>query len=246
MRELKKLGHITPSCNTVLEPVTAMINAPLTTRVSHHFARIPVENISLTPGDTDQFEVPTMVAAARSLCDAQMDAVVWNGTSGCWNGTEADVAICTAITDATGVPASTATLAQYDAFTTFGFARFGLAVPYAEDVTARTIQTYRQAGYSAVSHANLGLTVGRDMAYVPLDEIRRLVRAANSPEAECVVVVCTGLPAALIVEEMEAELGKPIFDSVAVTLWRGLQLAGAPARIEGWGRLLRGSPRTCD
>jgi maleate isomerase len=239
MRELKRLGHITPSCNTVLEPVTAMINAPLATRVSHHFARIPVGNISLASGDTDQFAIPAMVAAARSLCDAEMDAVVWNGTSGCWNGTEADVAMCAAITEATGVPASTSTLAQYDAFTTFGYTRFGLAVPYTDDVTARTIETYRMAGFSAVSHANLGLTVGRDMAYVPLDEIRRLVRAADSPEAECVVVICTGLPAALVVEEMETELGKPIFDSVAVALWRGLGLAGAQARIDGWGRLLR-------
>jgi maleate isomerase len=225
----------------VLEPVTAMINAPLATRVSHHFARIPVGNISLAAGDADQFEVATMVAAARSLCDAEMDAVVWNGTSGCWNGTQADVAICAAITDATGVPASTSTLAQYDAFAAFGFTRFGLAVPYTDDVTARTIETYRLAGFSAVSHANLGLTVGRDMAYVPLDEIRRLVRAADCPDAECVVVICTGLPAALVVEEMEAELGKPVFDSVAVTLWRGLQLAGAPTGIDGWGRLLRPS-----
>jgi maleate isomerase len=239
MRELKKLGHITPSCNTVLEPVTAMINASLATQVSHHFTRIPVEHISLASGDTGQFEIPTMVAAAQSLCDAEMDVVLWNGTSGCWNGTEADVHMCAAITDATGVPASTSTLAQYDAFTTFGFTRFGLAVPYTDDVTAQTIETYRLAGFSAVSHANLGLTVGRDMAYVPLDEIRRLLRAADSAEAECLVVICTGLPAALVVEEMEAELGKPIFDSVAVTLWRGLQLAGVSTRIDGWGRLLR-------
>ena len=147
--------------------------------------------------------------------------------------------MCAAITAATGVPASTSTLAQYDAFDRFGMTRFALAVPYTDDVTTQTIETYEAAGYSTVSHANLGMTSGRDMAYVPFDEIRRLLRAADSPDAECVVVICTGLPAALVVEEMEQELGKPIFDSVAVTLWKALDLAGASARIEGWGRLLR-------
>ena len=238
LRELKKLGHITPSCNSALEPLTTRISAPLDARVSHHFARIPVGNISLEGQDTGQFEIPIMVAAAQSLCDAAMDAVVWNGTSGCWNGTQADVDMCAAITAATGVPASTSTLAQYDAFDRFGMTRFALAVPYTDDVTRQTIATYEEAGYTTVSHANLGMSSGRDMAYVPFDEIKRLLRAADSPEAECIVVICTGLPAAVVVDEMEQELGKPIFDSVAVTLWKGLELAGAPAPIQGWGRLL--------
>jgi maleate isomerase len=122
---------------------------------------------------------------------------------------------------------------------------FGLAVPYTVEVTAKTIETFGQAGYEAVAHANLGLTVGRDMANVPLSQIKELIRAADSPAAECLIVVCTGLPAALVVEEMERELGKPIFDSVVVTLWKGLQLVGITEPIDGWGCLMRGS-RTVD
>lgn len=53
--------------------------------------------------------------------------------------------------------------------------------------------------------------------------------------------MCTNLAAALVVEEMEQELGKPIFDSVVVTLWKALDMAGIPRTIPGWGTLLEAS-----
>ena len=240
MRALRKIGHITPSCNSVLEPLTAMLGQTIADRVSNHFVRIPVGNISMLDEDRGQFTVQTMVDAAESLADAYMDAIVWNGTSACWNGIESDVAICEAITAATGLPASTSTFAQFDAFDRFGLDRFALAVPYQDDVTARTAETYGEAGYRVVSHANLSLTVGKEMADVPIATIRELIRAADSPDAQCIVIICTGLPAALVVQELEHELGKPIFDSVTVTFWKALQMLDQPSEIAGWGSLMRG------
>ena len=239
-KSVRKIGHITPSCNSALEHITSLVTTPLAHRGSNHFTRIPVGTISLSDDDRRQFETQTMLGAARLLGDAGMDVVLWNGTSACWNGTEADVEMCDAITRETGMAASTTILAQYEVFERYGVRVFGLAVPYTDDVTARSIETFAKAGYRAVSHANLGLTVGREMAYVQFADIRELIRAADSPDAECVIVVCTGLPAAFVVEEMEQELGKPIFDSVLVTAWKGLQAVGAPDPIEGWGSLLRG------
>jgi maleate isomerase len=238
-KAIAKIGHITPSCNTALEHITALATAPFADLVSNHFTRIPVGTISLSEHDRSQFTTEIMLGAARLLGDAAMDVIVWNGTSACWNGTQSDVEICEAITRETGIAASTTILAQYDVFETLGIRRFALAVPYTDDVTARSVETFGEAGYEAISSANLGLTNGREMAYVPFDEIRGLVRAADSPNAECVVVICTGLPAAFVVEEMEREIGKPIFDSVLVTLWEGLRKANVSAPVTGWGQLLR-------
>ena len=239
MRSVKKIGHITPSCNTVLEHVTTLIANPLAHRVSTHFARFPVGNISMSDADRRQFTPETMVAAARSLTDAFMDAILWNGTSACWNGIESDVEICEQITHETGVPASTTTLAQLEIFDRYGIGSFALAVPYTDEITAQTIATFGEAGYAAVSHANLELTVGRDMANVPFSQIKQLIRDADSPDAECVIVVCTGLPAAFVVEEMERELGKPVYDSVVVTAAKGLELVGITEPVDGWGSLMR-------
>jgi maleate isomerase len=237
-KAITKIGHITPSCNTALEHITSLVTASFADRVSNHFTRIPVGDISLSEHDRDQFTPKIMLGAARLLGDAAMDVVLWNGTSACWNGAQADIEICEAITRETGISASTTILAQYGVFESLGIRRFGLAVPYTDDVMARSVETFGEAGYEAVSSANLGLTNGREMAYVPFDEIRRLIRSADSSEAECIVVICTGLPAAFVVEEMERELGKPIFDSVLVTLWEGLSKADVSAPVSGWGQLL--------
>ena len=238
-RSITKIGHITPSCNTALEHITPLATASLAHRVSHHFARIPVGTISLSTSDRNQFTTGTMLEAAQLLGDAAMDVILWNGTSACWNGIESDREICEAITRETGVPASTTILGQYEVFERTGARRFGLAVPYTDDVLALASETFGEAGYEVVSSANLGLTVGKEMAYVPFDDIRSLIRRSDSPDAECIVVVCTGLPAAFVVEEMEQELGKPVFDSVLVTLWEGLRLAGVKDPIADWGHLLR-------
>jgi maleate isomerase len=239
MQSVKKVGHITPSCNSVLEHVTGLVTNPVSHLVSNHFARIPVGNITLSDHDRNQFTAETMVDAATSLNDACMDAILWNGTSACWNGTQADREICTAITQATGVEASTTILAQYDVLERYGFGEYGLAVPYTADVAARTIDTFSTAGYEAVSHAYLGMTSGRDMANVPFAEIKKLISDADSPTAECIVVICTGLPAAFLVDQMESELGKPVFDSVLVTIRKGLELVGVSDALNGWGCLMR-------
>ncbi len=39
-------------------------------------------------------------------------------------------------------------------------------------------------------------------------------------------IVCTNLAGAALAPALEAELGVPVLDSVAVTLWKGLDLAG--------------------
>ena len=80
------------------------------------------------------------------------------------------------------------------------------------------------------------------IANTPFARIKQLLRDADAPDAECIVVACTNLPATVVLDEMEAELGKPIFDSIAVTLWKALQMTGIAVPLHGWGRLLRDNP----
>jgi maleate isomerase len=122
-----------------------------------------------------------------------------------------------------------------------GLDRCGLAVPYTDDVTDRIAEIYAQEGVNVVRTANAGVTGNREMALVSEDRVRALVRAADSPEAECILLVCTGVAGAQLVDELEVELGKPVFDSVAVTLWKALTLVGIDPRIPGWGSLLAGT-----
>jgi maleate isomerase len=57
---------------------------------------------------------------------------------------------------------------------------------------------------------------------------------------EAVAIVCTNLRGAPLVPRLEAELGIPIFDSVAVTLWKCLTETGVPTgSLEPWGRVFK-------
>lgn len=131
---MRRLGIITPSSNSVLEPTTIAVTSPLYPRVSTHYTRIEVKTISLEAESLAHFEVQHFVRAAQLLADARMDVIAWNGTAGAWQGIASDTAMCEAITQATGVPATTSTLAQLQAFEQYGISRYALAVPYLTSV----------------------------------------------------------------------------------------------------------------
>src|SRR5829696_9939129 len=128
-----RLGMLTPSSNTVLEPLTAAMLADLP-GASAHFSRFRVVAINLGPGSRGQFDPEPVVAAAELLADAKVDAICWNGTSGAWLGLDVDRALCAAITARTGIPATTATLALMDALGRLGARRYGLVTPYLGEV----------------------------------------------------------------------------------------------------------------
>jgi maleate isomerase len=51
-------------------------------------------------------------------------------------------------------------------------------------------------------------------------------------------VICTNLRAAPLVAALEAEVGIPIYDTIATVVWKSLRLAGIdPAHVTGWGRV---------
>jgi maleate isomerase len=239
MAAAKRIGMITPSSNTMVEPITSAMTAHLLDDLSVHYARITVTRIALDQDSLNQFEREAMLGAARLLADARVDVICWNGTSGAWRGTDADLAICAAIETETGIPATTGTLAQFAAFKAYGISRYGLAVPYLGEVRDQILETYAAEGLACVNSANLGISENFAFAEQSLDTLRGLIRQADHPDAEAVVVICTNLAAARVVEELEQELGKPIHDSLVVSLWHPLRMIGWDRPIPGWGRLMR-------
>lgn len=232
-----RIGMITPSSNTCLEPMTYRILGQRDD-VTVHSARIPVTRIALDAGSDQQFDVDGMRAAAELLATADVDVIAWNGTSGSWLGTEHDRAIATEITAATTVPSTTSTLAYLDAFERFGVRRIGLVTPYTSDVNDQVIDTYRALGVEVVGSVALGLQDNESFARVDPEELLPGSRAMCTVRPDAIVYLCTNLYGALVTQQVEAETGVPVLDSVAVTLWRCLELAGAELLDQRWGRLL--------
>jgi maleate isomerase len=73
---------------------------------------------------------------------------------------------------------------------------------------------------------------------VGADRLRTMVREVASARPQAITVLCTNLRGAPLVEQLERELGIPIYDSVATVVWKSLRLTGVdPKRVRGWGRL---------
>lgn len=231
------LGMLTPSSNTVLEPLTSAMVAQLP-EVSAHFARFRVTEISLASQALGQFDEAPILEAARLLADARVDVIAWNGTSSGWLGFDADRALCERITAETGTPACTSVLALNEVMELTGRRRFGLVTPYLEDVQGRIAQNYSRSGYECVAERHLGRSVNFEFSQVGPDAIRRMVREVAAARPQCISTFCTNLRAAGLVPELEAELGIPVYDTVSTAVWKALRVCGIDTRrVQGWGRI---------
>lgn len=229
-----RLGMLTPSSNTVLEPATYGLLAGAA-EVTAHFQRLRVLSITLEGGSTGQFDTGPMVTAAEMLADAKVHAICWNGTSGAWLGADADRAICAAITASTGLPCTTATLALHDALRALGARRVGLVTPYLGSVQAAILANLRAEGFEPAAERHLEDPGNYSFAEHAPDLVTRLVREVAAEGCDAIAIHCTnfrGRDAAAAVTEV------PVLDSVAVALWGALRAAGAdPARVPALARL---------
>jgi len=237
MTRRKLIGVLTPSSNTALEPLTSAIvsSAP---GVSAHFSRFTVTEISMRDASLNQFDDSKILDAARLLADARVDVICWSGTSASWLGFEKDRQLCARITEATGIPATTSVLALNDLLAAQGARTLGLVSPYVEDVQQRIVANYAGIGIDCVAERHLDLTVNFAFSEVEPDTLRRMLREVAQQRPDAITIMCTNLHGAQLVDEMERELGIPIYDSVATVVWKALQTVGVePGSVKGWGGL---------
>lgn len=233
-----RLGILTPSSNTSLEPLTQALIASLP-EVSVHFARFSVTQIALSPDALGQFQRERILDAARLLADAHVDMIGWSGTSAGWLGFDQDEALCAAISAATGVPASTSVLALNRALQTFGIERLGLVSPYLADVQQKIVANYATIGIDASRESHLGIQENFAFALVDQPTLDRQVADVVAAGAQAVTTFCTNLHAAHRVAHWEREHGVPVFDTVTTVVWDMLRRLNVDTRrIDGWGRLL--------
>ncbi|ACL62941.1 maleate cis-trans isomerase family protein [Methylobacterium nodulans] len=231
-----RLGMLTPSSNTVLEPVLARMTAQ--TDISVHYSRFRVTEISLSQQGLGQFAFDAMVQAAELLAHAKVDVIAWNGTSAGWLGFPQDEELCARITATTGILATSSVLAFRDAFRSLGTKRVGLVTPYTTDVQRRITANWEAAGFPCTAERHLGLADNFSFAETTGEVIADLVRQVARDGCEAAAIVCTNMRGAAVAPMLERELGIPVIDSVAVTLWASLRLIGAATGdFVDWGQI---------
>lgn len=237
MLNRKRIGVLTPSSNTALEPLTSAMVSQLG-NVSAHFSRFGVIEISLQEASSRQFNSDKILAAAQLLADARVDVICWSGTSASWLGFEKDDALCARINEFTGRPATTSVLALNEAMALNHISRFGLITPYIQDVHDRIINNYRNNGMTCVANRHLNIQDNFSFGEIEPDQLANLIREVARDKPQVIVTMCTNLRAAQLVHDLELEIGIPIYDSVSAVVWKALRLVQIePQRVCGWGQL---------
>jgi maleate isomerase len=231
------LGMLTPSSNTILEPVTCAMLADVP-GVSAHFARFRVTEISMGDRALNQFDNAPILEAARLLADARVHAIAWNGTSGGWLGFERDRDLCAQIKKETGTPATSSVLALADIFRKTGVTRYGLVTPYLDEIQTKILENFSREGFACAAERHLRDPGNFSFSEITGDRIADMVRAVAKDKPQAISIFCTNMVGAPLVEALERETGIPIYDTVATAVWDSMRIAGVdPARVKGWGRL---------
>ncbi|TDZ99558.1 hypothetical protein C8034_v000128 [Colletotrichum sidae] len=217
-----KLGILTPSSNTSLEPLTQALIANLP-HVSVHFSCFRVLKISLDGDGLDQFRNESIIAAAQLLADAEVDMIGWSGTSSGWLGFEADERLCADIAAATDVPATTSILALNKAVGEFGEA---------------IVRTYATVGVDCSKERNLRLSKNSAFADIQESVLDGVVEEVAGRKVQAITTFCTNLRAAQRVAYWEEVHGIPVFDTVATVIWEMLRVCKVDMKpLAAWGML---------
>lgn len=232
-----RIGMLTPSSNTVLEPVTTRMLG-LLPDVGVHFSRFRVTAIGLDAGLLDQFDDRPMLRAAELLADAKVDVISWNGTSAGWLGLDADRTLCERIRAATGIPASTSVLGLFDVMRRRGERRLGLVSPYTEDVQQAIVANFAREGVEVVAERHLGICDNFSFSQVDAPTLSGMVDAVAAARPEAIAIFCTNLAGADLVADLEARHDLAVHDSIATAVWGALDLLGRPTDgLARYGRL---------
>ena len=228
---------LTPSSNTVLEPVTNQILSKHSD-ITALFSRFRVMKISLESDALSQFDQTPMLESASLLSDAKVSSICWNGTSSGWLGFDTDEKLCQAIVDFTDTPACSSVLALNELLEIRNAKRIAFVTPYIDEIQNAIIANYESAGFSVVSESHLGDKGNYSFCTYSEETILSQCREVAKSKPDAIVIFCTNFRGAPIASLIENETGIPVYDSVSAALWKSLKLCGvSPSVINGWGSI---------
>ncbi|MEM6624994.1 MAG: Asp/Glu/hydantoin racemase [Pseudomonadota bacterium] len=228
---------LTPSSNSVLEPLTSAMLADVAD-VTAHFGRFRVLKISLDDEALGQFTTEPMLAAAELLADAKVQTICWNGTSSGWLGFQSDRDLCAEIEERTGAQACSSVLALNEILTITGAKRIAFVTPYLDEIQSAINANYTSEGFEVITDRHLGDPGNYSFCEYGEDQILDMCRAVVVDKPDAISVFCTNFRGAGVAQQIEAETGIPVYDTVSTGLWKSMKLAGTdPALIRGWGRI---------
>ena len=194
----------------------------------------------MTPDGYDSV-IPRIPAAAEQLAAAGADAIELTGTSlTFYKGEAFNQRLRQAVTDASGLPATTMSNGVIDGLKAVGAGKVAVATAYNDEVNDRLRAFLIEHGLEPVVVTGLGIEAITGVDSVTqeyLIEFGTRVRA-SAPDADSLLVSCGGFRTLEIIAPLEARTGVPVVSSMPHGLWAGARLVGLSGAAPGYGTLL--------
>lgn len=232
------LGLITPSGNVVVEWTTMALLRGLP-EIGAHFSRLKVAGSS--DPFPDSYDWEGVATATELLADARPGVMIWAGSKGVLVGRKTEQELMSRLEDATGLPATSSTIALLAFAERHGLERIALVTPYSDAYQARLVAGFSRLGLEVVAECHAGLADNLSYAGTSPDQIlamaKEVAREADG-RAEALLAWCTNLPSAPLADDIERDTGLPFLDATALALHGGLKALDASIpNVPGWGRL---------
>lgn len=230
-----RVGLIIPSTNSVNESEYAWM---LPDGVSLHTSRMR----RLGGHDADSLAEMDEYKdrCAELLRTVEVDVVVYGCTvSGMLEGPRADHGLedhLAAIADAPAVATSAAIDRALDRL---DLEAVSIATPYIESAYELEREHFEALGYDVVDIDGLEIDEPTGKGRRSPIDAYEVARRVDSPDADGVVISCTDFRTFEVIEDLEADLGKPVISSNSATLWNALRTVGVDHTELPLGTLFR-------
>ena len=220
------IGVMTPAMNTVVQPELELLRPDGVTNQMQRF-RLGGEKVS-----------EDIEGEAIKLMDCGPKALAIGLTTDAGPGGVAKLAArCEEVAAATGIPVFNASQADHEGLKAFGAQRIAIVTPFNAEVDQVVKANAQEAGFEVIAIKGTEAPSLPAICETPIADIKRVFRSVADSDCEAILQVGTALPVVAIIEEMEAELGKPIVACNAAVYWQTLRAIGISDKLQGFGRL---------
>ncbi|WP_405447549.1 decarboxylase [Streptomyces achromogenes] len=141
-----------------------------------------------------------------------------------------------------GMPASSTSFGFVNAARELGVRRVAVGAAYPEDLTALFTDFLRAGGLEVTGPPSPAAASPAEVAGWGQEEVLALARAADTPDAQAVLLPDTALHTAAHLGALEKALAKPVLTASQVTVWEALRLADRRVNAPTLGSLFTREP----
>jgi maleate cis-trans isomerase len=196
-----------------------------------------IENNLSLPSLREAGSLEQLMDIASDLVANGAQALAWACTSGSFTLGAAGAEKQVQGLRATGIPATSTSLAYVDALRALDLHLVSILAPYPEEVTQCFVSFLGDYGVDVVSHRSLERGTGVEIADVSLPEMAKAAQEIDKPASEAMLIPCTSIMSTVMLEPIQKQIGKPVLLANQVTLWKLAGLLGVVSEDPRLGHL---------